>query len=631
MRNILLFTLIVISISYKANSQAPQQINYQAVARNASGNVLINQTISVRFTIHDIDTAGTIDYQEIHTNLTTNKFGLFITTIGTGTQVGNNTFPSINWGANAKYLQVELDPAGGSNFVNMGFSQLNSVPYALFAANVTPGPSGATGASGTTGLTGPTGIGIQGNTGQTGATGPTGVQGNMGQSGAQGVTGATGTAGLQGNTGSTGTQGLQGNTGATGNTGSTGQFIGMVPVVKGGSGDSSFIPYAPIFGGTTSTGPLQSGAVGTAGQILTSNGSGMLPTFQPASTGSVTITIPAGENITAGQAVYLGGYTSASVTYDNNYRNDTVVYSSSTVNISHPFVVTANAYGALILEISVMRGQNGTENPPTISNPSYGTSGMTLLGSITDANTTVTSKLYGLTNNSLSGSNNITFSVARDNSSSNANKVFWRVFSYLNVGTMTSTSVVGDTSITISAPSAGDVVLGFTDNGNVSASTILTSSNLTQYPQFDISSIDGIITGAAYSGATTQTTSPGNVTVSASYNFGNLAATSTFYAVCLQPSTPVSLGFARLASSANALAPSGYEKFIGIATTSAPAGSTLTIQTNGLVTGLSSMSAGSIYYLNDISGTIGTTVGTNIKRIGIAISASSLLLMNALF
>lgn len=53
-------------------------------------------------------------------------------------------------------------------------------------------------------------------------------------------------------------------------------------VARGGTGRSSLTAYAPLFGGTTSTGAVQSGTVGTAGQVLTSNGAGALPTFQPA-------------------------------------------------------------------------------------------------------------------------------------------------------------------------------------------------------------------------------------------------------------------------------------------------------------------------------------------------------------
>lgn len=58
-----------------------------------------------------------------------------------------------------------------------------------------------------------------------------------------------------------------------------------VTVSDGGTGVSTLTAYAPIFGGTTSTGAVQSGTVGTAGQVLTSNGAGALPTFQAASGG----------------------------------------------------------------------------------------------------------------------------------------------------------------------------------------------------------------------------------------------------------------------------------------------------------------------------------------------------------
>lgn len=56
---------------------------------------------------------------------------------------------------------------------------------------------------------------------------------------------------------------------------------GVLQVPAGGTGVSSFVSYAPIIGGTTSTGGLQSVAsVGVAGQVLTSRGAGLTPTFQ---------------------------------------------------------------------------------------------------------------------------------------------------------------------------------------------------------------------------------------------------------------------------------------------------------------------------------------------------------------
>lgn len=72
-----------------------------------------------------------------------------------------------------------------------------------------------------------------------------------------------------------------------------------VPAADGGTGRSSHTAYAVLCGGTTSTAAQQSvAALGTAGQVLTSNGAGALPTFQDASgglSGSISTTyIPMG-------------------------------------------------------------------------------------------------------------------------------------------------------------------------------------------------------------------------------------------------------------------------------------------------------------------------------------------------
>lgn len=57
--------------------------------------------------------------------------------------------------------------------------------------------------------------------------------------------------------------------------------FGTAVVAGGGTGATSFTAYAVLCGGTTTTNPIQSiASVGTAGQLLTSNGAGALPTFQ---------------------------------------------------------------------------------------------------------------------------------------------------------------------------------------------------------------------------------------------------------------------------------------------------------------------------------------------------------------
>lgn len=65
------------------------------------------------------------------------------------------------------------------------------------------------------------------------------------------------------------------------------------PVLEGGSGDASFTAYAPLCGGTTTTGALQSASSGisNSGYVLTSTGSSSLPTWQAASGGSGITTL----------------------------------------------------------------------------------------------------------------------------------------------------------------------------------------------------------------------------------------------------------------------------------------------------------------------------------------------------
>jgi hypothetical protein len=148
MKRLLLLTFATISfISEQTNAQTPQGIPYQAVARNSGGATINNQSIAIRFTIHDASSTGTVIYQERQTT-STNALGLFSLTIGQGT-ILSGTFSTINWGTNTKFLQVEFDQSGGTAYVDMGTQQMMSVPYALFAEKSnTTGPSGAIGAYG---------------------------------------------------------------------------------------------------------------------------------------------------------------------------------------------------------------------------------------------------------------------------------------------------------------------------------------------------------------------------------------------------------------------------------------------------------------------------------------------------
>ena len=217
----LLVTLAFALFLSVLKAQSPQLMNYQAVVRNTAGQPVINGNINIRFTIRDSIATGTPVFSE-HQLVASNQFGLVTAAIGAG---GGN-LAIVNWSNGPKFLEVEIDVTGGTNYLEMGSTQLISVPYALYAANSQAGPQGATGPTGAAGTQqGPTGV--QGPTGLTGAgvtgsQGPTGLQGLIGVTGADGVTGLPGASGAQGTTGLQGVAGVTGVNGAVGVTGATG-------------------------------------------------------------------------------------------------------------------------------------------------------------------------------------------------------------------------------------------------------------------------------------------------------------------------------------------------------------------------------------------------------------------------
>ncbi len=129
--NLFLVIALMVAVQMNAKAQAPELMNYQAVARNASGGILANTNVGIRFTIRDGGTSGTIQYQETQ-SVTTNAYGLFNLHVGGGT-VASGDMNSVTWSSGTKYLQVEIDPTGGSSYVDMGAQQLASVPYSLYA------------------------------------------------------------------------------------------------------------------------------------------------------------------------------------------------------------------------------------------------------------------------------------------------------------------------------------------------------------------------------------------------------------------------------------------------------------------------------------------------------------------
>jgi len=130
------FSLIIFGLFLWSGvlAQVPQTFKYQAVARDASGNVLANRMVSFRISILPGSTASGAVYSETHSK-STNAFGLIDLEIGNGSNV-LGSISAIDWAANIYFIKIEMDPTGGTSFQLMGTSQLLSVPYALHARTV---------------------------------------------------------------------------------------------------------------------------------------------------------------------------------------------------------------------------------------------------------------------------------------------------------------------------------------------------------------------------------------------------------------------------------------------------------------------------------------------------------------
>nr|NQU90689.1 hypothetical protein [Bacteroidota bacterium] len=112
-------------------AQPPQAFNYQAVVRDGAGDIISNQAVDIRISIHNETPGGAIVYQETFSG-TTNQFGLITLNIGLGSPV-IGTFGSIDWSADSKFIELEMYNSTGGGYVSLGTSELFSVPYALYS------------------------------------------------------------------------------------------------------------------------------------------------------------------------------------------------------------------------------------------------------------------------------------------------------------------------------------------------------------------------------------------------------------------------------------------------------------------------------------------------------------------
>ena len=142
MKTKLPLTVLLSFVFYLLSSQIPQGFNYQAIARDASGNPITNATIKVKLSILSDTTgfyvsgSGTYVWEEEQTNVKTNAFGLFTLVLGnpsaTKIQGSATSFSSIDWNVATLYIGSKI--ANPTDYKNLGSAKLWTVPYSMIAS-----------------------------------------------------------------------------------------------------------------------------------------------------------------------------------------------------------------------------------------------------------------------------------------------------------------------------------------------------------------------------------------------------------------------------------------------------------------------------------------------------------------
>ncbi len=195
--------VVLLAVATMANAQNAG-FNYQAVVRNAQGELVSNANVGLRITLTD-ERGLQAMYSETQT-VATNAYGVLSVTVGAGTPADNKTLDSVDWAGGNVWMRVEMDTKGGTNYTDMGLTKLQSVPFAYFAANA----KAEKGEKGDKGADGADGVGIASVSNNEGLVTITLTDGNeyaynlkgaKGDTGAQGAQGPKGDDGVDGNDG----------------------------------------------------------------------------------------------------------------------------------------------------------------------------------------------------------------------------------------------------------------------------------------------------------------------------------------------------------------------------------------------------------------------------------------------
>jgi len=134
--------VLLVSMTTFGQGNSGLGFNYQAVVRGVDGFVLPKQSVELRFSLMPGQQSSEASWVESH-NAMTDDFGIVSVVIGKGKREGGakTTFANVDF-ASAKYW-LKVDIKEGSNYRELSYTALASVPYAEAATNAVSSPVGS--------------------------------------------------------------------------------------------------------------------------------------------------------------------------------------------------------------------------------------------------------------------------------------------------------------------------------------------------------------------------------------------------------------------------------------------------------------------------------------------------------
>jgi hypothetical protein len=339
--------------------------------------------------------------------------------------------------------------------------------------------------------------------------------------------------------------------------------------------------------------------ISTANKLVRTNGSGLIDTSFYVNPGVSTFTTSG--NVTAGQAVVFGYQQT-----DGGIKIDTSGTSQGSITIG------SNSNRGLMVFLATGGGSAGS-----ITSVTFAGSAMTQLDSIpfTDINGHAQVAASYYISAPPTGSGTLTVNMSSGAVTSISYTSVYNVSQSGQPEAHTSATKSTTQSTTLATVANGAAVYSY-------GVGIATSGSFTSFSGTGaFSNASSVYSSGVVLPAATTVTSTATST----------ASSNAIFMVSLAPATAPTFGIypASSATSTYSQYQNSYAAFIGFSNTTTSAGGTATVAISGLAnTGISGLTTGMQYYLNNTAGTIGTTTGTNSRKVGISTSSTSLLITN---